>query len=68
MQTLKQFLQNLSYKRNRAVSRNAKGLVEALKSSPVPEKLQFYVITDEDFIDEDHKKQLLRELGYKKAL
>ncbi len=68
MQTLKQFLQSLSYKRDITIARNARGLLQGLKSSKVPEKLGFYVITDDDFIDKDHKDHLLRELGYKKAI
>ncbi len=62
MQTLKQFLQTLSYKRNKTVKAHAKGLLEALQASKVPEKLQFYVITDDDFQDEDHKQFFIKEL------
>jgi len=39
-----------------------------LKASKVPEKLQFYIISDDDFIDNEHKQKMLRDLGYTKAL
>ncbi len=48
MQTLKQFLQNLSYKKDKTVARSAKSLVLAIKKSKVPKKLDFYVINAED--------------------
>lgn len=43
MQTLKQFLQNLSYKKDKTVARSAKALVLAIKKSKVPEKLNYYI-------------------------
>lgn len=46
MQTLKQFLQNLSYKKDRTIARSSKSLVLAIKKSKVPQKLTYYVVDD----------------------
>lgn len=51
MKTLKQFLQDLSFKRNRSVSRSAKGLLQAIKRSPTALDMLDYKINDEEIRD-----------------